>query len=67
MSDDIRYALRLDGSVETPCHICELNNGDLFYLVTNTNKSELRRAIGEPFITEINTNAVWSIPYENVA
>lgn len=64
MNQEIRYAFRIDQFAETPCHLSELNKGDVFYLISQGTKSELLRATGAPFTEIINHQEVWSIPHE---
>lgn len=64
MDQEIRYAFRIDSDAETPCHISDLKEGDVFYMVSQGTKSELLQATGAPFTETINHQLVWSIPHE---
>ena len=60
----IQYAFRVDATRETPCHLSEIKRGDVFYQVNGNTKSELYRATGDAFSSDVNGNTVWSIPHE---
>ena len=67
MSDSIQYAYRVDSDKETPCHLSEIKKGDLFYLVVDAHKSDLLRATGDAFSSNINDKNSWSVlhvPYQ---
>jgi hypothetical protein len=64
MDQEIRYAFRIDRDTETPCHISELKNGDVFYMVQGGQKSNLLIATGDAFSSDVNGQLLWSIPHE---
>lgn len=64
MSTPIQYAFRVDDTQETPCHIADIKKGDVFYLVTGGQKSELFKATGDAISNKVNDQLHWSIPYE---
>ena len=64
MSESIQYAYRIDTDRETPCHLCEIKKGNVFYWVRNSHKSELLRATADAVSTIENGNVIWSVPHE---
>lgn len=64
MGELFQYAYRINADKETPCHLREIKKGDVFYLMSNATKSELRKATEDAFCTVVNKDLVWSIPYE---
>lgn len=64
MDQEIRFAFRIDSDAERPCHISDLKEGDVFYMVSQGTKSELLQATGAPFTEIVNHQVVWSITHE---
>jgi hypothetical protein len=61
----LQFALLLGtGWRETPCHISELKKGDVFYMVTDGAKGELRVATALPYSSQVDGDILWRIDSE---
>ena len=60
----VQYAMRVTGDSEIPCHLSEIKQGDVYYQIDGAQKSELFRATGNAFSSDVNNQQVWSIPHE---
>lgn len=63
MNESIHYAYRIDSDKETVCHLSEIKKGDVFYLIVDAHKSELLRATGDAFNSNVNDKNIWSVPH----
>ena len=63
MTESIQYAFKVTPDEETPCHLSEIKQGDVYYLVVDSKRSELQRATEDAFSSDVNGKSVWSIPH----